>query len=131
MNDLSLKERLIALIGNMSEDHQRDLLHSLERQQRGYRKYPRIPCSIEAEYTVQNRVYKDFIENISAGGVYIKTNQTQSLGQKVGMTFMFAGSSKPITVTGKIVRVSAHGFALKFYREIREHFADVDHKSEI
>ena len=122
MNELSLKERLIELISNMSEDHQKDLLHSLERQQRGYRKYPRRPCSIETEYTIQNRVYKDFTENISTGGVYIKTNQTQSIGQKVTMTFMLAGHSKPIEVTGKIVRVGDQGFAVKFYRVIQEYF---------
>jgi hypothetical protein len=130
LNELSLKERLIELISNMSEDHQKDLLHSLERQQRGYRKYPRRPCSIETEYTIQNRVYKDFTENISTGGVYIKTNQTQSIGQKVTVTFMLAGYSKSITVTGKIVRVSAYGFALKFYRELQEDFVDLKNKSE-
>jgi len=128
LNELSLKERLIELISNMSEDHQRDLLHSLESRQRGCRKYPRKPCSIETDYTIQNRAYKDFIENISAGGVYIKTKQTQSIGQEATMTFILPGYFKPITVTGKIVRVSAQGVAVKFYRELQEHFIELENK---
>ena len=106
----------------MSEDYQRDLLDSLERQQRGYRKFPRRPCSIDTDYTIQNKAYKDFIENISAGGVYIKTKKKQSIGQEVTMSFMLAGHSKPIEVTGKIVRVGDQGFAVKFYRVIQEYF---------
>jgi len=128
LNELSLKDRLIELISNMSEDHQRDLLHSLERQQKGYRKYPRKPCSIDTDYAIQNKAYKDFIENISAGGVYIKTKETQSIGHEVTMTFMLAGHSKPITVTGKIARVSAQGFAVKFYRELQEYFIELENK---
>jgi hypothetical protein len=54
----------------MSEGHQRDLLIQLELQDKGYRKHPRKSCSIETDYTIQNRAYKDFVENISAGGVY-------------------------------------------------------------
>ena len=83
MNDIGLKDRLIELISNMSVDHQRDLLDSLERQQRGYRKFPRKPCSIDTDYTIQNKAYKDFIENISAGGVYIKTKKKQTIGQEM------------------------------------------------
>jgi hypothetical protein len=67
----------------MSEDHQRDLLDSLEKQQRGYREYPRTSCSIGTDYTIQNKSYKDFIENISAGGVYIKTRKNNQLVRKL------------------------------------------------
>jgi Tfp pilus assembly protein PilZ len=112
----------------MSEDHQKDLLDSLEKQQRGFRKYQRSPCSIETDYTIQDSAYKDFIENISAGGVYIKTNQNHTLGQEVTMTFMLAGHSKSIIVTGKIVRVSANGFAVKFNRELQEYFINLENK---
>ena len=128
MNRLSLKDRLVELISNMSEDHQRDLLDSLEKQQRGYRKYPREPCSVGVDYTIQNKAYKDFIENISAGGVYIKTKKSQSINQEVTMTFMLAGNSKPIKVTGKIVRVGDQGFAVKFYRELQEYFVEFENK---
>lgn len=128
MTELSPKERLIELIGNMSEDHQRDLLNSLEKQERGYRKHPRIPCSIETEYKVQNRAYNDLIKNISVGGVYIKTKQTQSTGQEVTMTFLLAEHPKPIKLTGKIVRVSNQGFAVKFYREFQEYFIELENK---
>ena len=128
MNELNLKDRLVELIGNMSEDHQKDLLDSLEKQQRGFRKYPRSPCSIETDYKIDDSAYKDLIENISAGGVYIKTNQTHSLGQEVTMTFMLAGHSKSITVKGKIIRVSAQGFAVKFNRELQEYFINLEKK---
>jgi hypothetical protein len=44
------------------------------------------------------------------------------------MTFMLAGHSKPIKVTGKIVRVGAQGFAVKFYRELQEYFIEFENK---
>lgn len=128
MNEPSLKERLIEVIGNMSEDQQRTLLDFLEKPQREYRKYPRKPCSIATDYTISNRTYKDFIENISAGGVYVKTTHPQSINQEVSMTFMLVGHSKPITVTGNIVRVGDQGFAVKFYRELQEYFAEMENK---
>ena len=128
MNELNLKDRLIELIGKMSTDHQKDLLDSLEKQQRGFRKYPRSPCSMETNYTIDDSGYKDLIENISAGGVYIKTNHTHSLGQVVTMTFMLAGHFKSITVTGKIIRISDQGFAVKFNRELQEYFINLEKK---
>ena len=48
MNDIGLKDRLIELISNMSEDHQKDLLHSIDE----------APCDImpDPSYTTIDNI---------------------------------------------------------------------------
>ena len=104
MNEISLNERLIALIKDMTENQQRNLLNYLESQQIGYRKYKREECSIATDYVIQNKTFQDFIENISAGGVYIIAEQPQTIGQEVSMNFTLPGYQKSVRVYGKIVR---------------------------
>jgi len=131
LNEHGVKQRLIELIDNMSEEHQRDLLNQLDLQDIGYRKHLRKSCSIATDYTIKDKLYKDFITNISAGGVYIKTYQPQSAGQKVSMTFVLPKFNKPIRINGKIVRSSSQGFAIKFYREAKEFIDYLDKTDEM
>lgn len=126
MNELSLKERLMASINDLNEDQQRDLLDYLERQKTGYRKHKRQDCSIAVDYTIRDRTFKDFIKNISAGGVYIRTKQTHSAGRDISMDFKITGYPKPIRVFGKIVRCDPNGFAVEFFQEIEELLDDLD-----
>ena len=96
MNQLSLKERLIAIIQDLPVDRLKDLLNYLEDQKYGYRKYLRKDCNITADYTVRDEKFKDFITNISAGGVYVRTAQSHSPGQEISMDFrMFINSREP------------------------------------
>lgn len=120
MDKPSLKQRLIELINEMNEDQQRNILNYLESEKLGYRKYQRNNCDIPADYTIKNKTYMDFIRNISAGGVYITAQHSQSIGQEVSMNFTLPGHQKSIRVYGRIVRASSKGFAVKFYNEVEE-----------
>ena len=113
MNELTLKNRLINLIHDMTEDQLRNLLNLIENQQSGYRKHHREDCSIVTDYIVRDKTYKDFIKNISAGGVYIKTQQPQVLGQDIFINFTLPDYHEPIRVYGKIVRIDSEGFAVQ------------------
>jgi hypothetical protein len=128
MNELSLEERLIKLIKDMSEDQQRKLLSYMESQQAGYRKYPRKDVSIATAYVIKDTIYTDFIKNISAGGVYIITNKSKSVGDEISMNFMLTGHKRPIRVFGKVVRIGPTGFAVKFIEDLEDLIDKLDDK---
>ena len=113
MNELTLKERLINLINGMTEDQLKDLLNLIEHRQAGLRKYIREECSFATDYTIQDKTYKDFIKNISAGGVYIKTQQPHLIGQDISINFALPDYPESVRISGKIVRIDPEGIAVR------------------
>ena len=59
-------------------------------------------------------VCKDFIKDISSGGVFIKTNMPFSVGQDVSLAFQIPKQQEHIKMTGKIVRITDEGIGVKF-----------------
>jgi hypothetical protein len=57
--------------------------------------------------------FKGNIQNISASGIFIKTDEPLSVGKKLSSTFKFPKSQGIFAATGKIVRVSNLGTALE------------------
>ena len=114
MNELSIEEKLIELIKELSEDQQKNLLDLIKSRKAGYREHPRIEVSVGTDYIIKEETYKDFIKNISAGGVYITTKKSQSVGDEISLSFRLSGYEKPIRVFGKIIRSNPDGFAAKF-----------------
>ena len=78
------------------------------------RQYSRKPCSMAVNCATQDRVFKDFIRNISTGGAFIETRAPLSVGQEVTVTFLSPNDKEPIKVSGEIVRCDSQGIALKF-----------------
>lgn len=54
------------------------------------------------------------INNISAGGVFIDTNQRLFVGQEIAIKFDFPGVRKTIMANGEIVRTSFEGAGIRF-----------------
>jgi hypothetical protein len=109
---------IFEIIDDMSETEMRQLLKDLEGWQKSKnekRKYPRRSTVVEITYSSdQRRVFEDFVQNISAGGLFIETNLVTELGQELTMTFSHPGSGDPIKVLGKIIRVDSGGIGVKF-----------------
>jgi hypothetical protein len=109
---------IFEIIDGMSDTEMRQLLKDLEKWQKSKdekRKYPRKSTLIDISYSSdQRRIFEDFIQNISAGGLYIETSLVTELGQKLTMTFSHPDSGDPIKVLGKIVRVDSGGIGVKF-----------------
>ena len=120
MSETSVGERLVALIKDMPENQQIKLLDYIESQQAGYRKYPRKELSIPSAYVIEDHIFTDFIQNVSAGGVYITTKKSQAVGDEVSLNFILSGYKRPIRVFGKIVRSGQKGFAVQFYEKVEE-----------
>jgi Tfp pilus assembly protein PilZ len=106
---------LFGIIDSMSENEMRQLLKDLEaRETKQRRHYDREDFLTIIDYTVGDRYYKDFIQDISASGVYIKTSQKFSVGQPILMTFMSPDNQKPFRISGEIIRVQEDGIGVAF-----------------
>ena len=114
-NESRITSRLIELIKNMPEDEQRTLLKDLEEKPfEGRRKYVRKPFLMAVDYSMKDHVYKDFIQDISAGGVFIETHMPFTVGQEVSLTFPLPNYQKHIKVVGEVVRYTTQGVGVKF-----------------
>ena len=106
---------LFGLIDDMSDVKMRHLLKELEeRQNKEQRKYSRKGFLTTIDYTVGDQYFRDFIQDISDGGVFIKTSQTFSVGQTILMTFMSPDNQKPFKINGEIIRVHEDGIGVAF-----------------
>ncbi len=109
---------IFEIIDGMSDTEMRQLLKDLEGWQKSKnekRKYPRRSTLMDITYSSdQRRIFEDFVQNVSAGGLYIETNFISELGQKITMTFSHPDSGDPIKVLGKVVRVDSGGIGVKF-----------------
>ena len=117
-NDLGINEVrafIYEIINKMPEKEIRQLLKDLEespkieRRKCGRKDFLRI-----IDYTVSDHYYRDFIQDISETGLFIKPSQTFSVGQTVSMTFMSPDNQKPFKINGEIVRVHTDGIGVRF-----------------
>ncbi len=116
-SEASVYEQLIGIIKNISEDKQLKLLELLKQwNEQGNRDYNRKSCLIAVDYSSQDRFFRDFIQNISAGGVFIETREVFSAGQEIGLTFSIPNSQIPFRISGRITRTSSKGVAVKFLK---------------
>ena len=115
MNKSSVTARLLEVIKAMSEDEQLALLKELEeRLFKGRRKHEREPFFMAVDYSTKDRFYKDYIQDISAGGVFIETRIPFRAGQEVSLTFPLPNYQKYIKIMGKVARVTTRGIGVKF-----------------
>jgi Tfp pilus assembly protein PilZ len=115
MNESSTTTRLFELITRMSEDEQQTLLKELEaRLSKGRRKHKREPFFMVADYSTEDHVYRDYIQNVSAGGVFIETHMPFTSGQEVSLAFPLPNYQKYIKIIGKVARVTPQGIGLVF-----------------
>ena len=107
-------DRLNELIKDMTEDEQQSLLKELEGRQDTKREHSRKSFLTVVDYAIQDAAYKDFIQNISIGGVFIQTSTPFAIGQEVSLTFPLSHSQKHLKIVGEVVRNSEQGIGVKF-----------------
>jgi Tfp pilus assembly protein PilZ len=116
-----LTARLIELIMKLSEHEQHSLLNELEKTLfLKKRRHDRKPYFSVVDYATQGGAYTDFIQNISAGGVFIGTSAPFQVGQQLSLGFPLPVSHKHILIGGEITWVSPKGIGVKFDAVDRE-----------
>jgi len=111
----NITARLMELMMKLSEEEQRSLLNELEKTHfLKKRKHHRKPYFSVVDYASQGGAYTDFIQNISAGGVFIGTSAPFHVGQVLSLGFPLPISHKHILIGGEIAWVSPGGIGVKF-----------------
>ncbi|MBW1899337.1 MAG: PilZ domain-containing protein, partial [Deltaproteobacteria bacterium] len=114
-NETSVFDQLVGIIKNISKDNQLKLLELLKQwDENGERSHSRKPCLITVDYSSQDRFFRDFIQDISAGGIFIETRELFNEGLDIGLTFSIPNSQIPFRISGEIVRTTSRGVAVKF-----------------
>lgn len=102
--------RLFQLIQNMPEEKKRELIFFIGDQ----RKHPRKQYIMSIEYEIQEGRFKDFILDISQGGVYLESQNNFFIGQEIRLFLSFKGEAEPFAITGSVVWSDANGIGVKF-----------------
>lgn len=76
----------------------------------------RIKVSTVIDYVVDDRLYSEFVEDVSEKGVFIRTMEPFAVGQEIVMTFLLTALERPFKVTGEIVRTMPEGIGVRFKR---------------
>jgi Tfp pilus assembly protein PilZ len=74
----------------------------------------RRQCFIPVDFTVKNRVYRDFIDNLSQQGAFIRTRERLDVGTEIWMTFSWLDAMTPIKSKGVVVRNASAGMGVAF-----------------
>jgi Tfp pilus assembly protein PilZ len=117
-SNISLNEvhsALLEKIKGLSEDKLQQLLNYLDEEQvPEKRRYGRKDFIRVIDYTVGDRYYRDFIQDMSEGGLFIETSNEFSAGQKIIMSFISPDYQKPFKVHGEIIHAKTDGIGVKF-----------------
>lgn len=82
------------------------------------REYQRKNGLIIAEYTTPDGKGNGLIRNISAGGLFIRTDKKPFAGQSIVLRFPLFTFEENISVSGKVIRIESTGFVVKFDKPI-------------
>ncbi|WP_319525764.1 PilZ domain-containing protein [uncultured Desulfosarcina sp.] len=118
-NEKKLTDRLIQGVSKLSFQRKKmleELLHEWDRLD--YREDSRIPCFLPVDYSTATRVYQDFINNLSNGGVFIETAAALREGQSISLIFTVPNLQKSFKISGTIVRTERDGIGVKFSKKL-------------
>ncbi len=115
VSETNVTDQLIERIRSMTLERQAQLLNELDAgRDRRLRQHDRKTFLKIVDYIVGDRYFRDFMQDMSDTGVFIKTSQNIPLGTKILMTFMSPDNQKPFKINGEVVRVTAEGIGIKF-----------------
>ncbi len=115
LDGLEVKKRLLELIGKMDDEERESLLKEIEgRPFYWKRDYDRKPYFSLVDYYAQERIFSDFIQNISAGGIFISTSRPLSVGEELLLAFLIPVFQEHATIPGEIAWTGKHGAGIRF-----------------
>jgi uncharacterized protein (TIGR02266 family) len=88
---------------------------------KGKRKHYRKSLFMVVDYTAQGHAYRDYIQNISPGGVFIETPMSFRVGQELSLSFALPTRQRHIRVSGEVVRTGPQGIGVKFKMARKHH----------
>ena len=119
----SVTVRLIKKLLDMPEEQQLSLLKQLDEtlitdQSSNDRDDTRKSFKETIHFTVKDRNYTGISEDISSGGMFIKTEDCFSVGQSIIINIPLTNKQKHIKVPAEIVRVMPEGIGVEFLKKM-------------
>jgi transcriptional regulator of heat shock response len=108
-------EEIINLVRNIPAEKLPELYDLLQGFLQGQKRdYARKQLSGEVDLVIQDRVYKQQMENISASGVFVRMKGKFETGAKVRFVLNLPETKNTLKLTGHITRVADDGIAIRF-----------------
>ena len=70
------------------------------------RRSERVELVVRVDYKTVDELFSEFARNINEGGLFVETDTPPEAGSVVALQFQIPGSTEPIQVMGRVVRVS-------------------------
>jgi uncharacterized protein (TIGR02266 family) len=90
------------------------------------RSYIRKSFFMPVDYSTRDRVYKDFIKDISTGGVFIETVRPLPVGQEISMALSFPNLRQNFKISGDVVRMDPKGIGVAFVKSSEDQTEALD-----
>jgi uncharacterized protein (TIGR02266 family) len=111
----SVTARLMDLISRLPVHAQEVLLRKLEEKTGLYkRKHPRKPYVSEVNFSTGDQAYKELVQDISPGGLFIETRAPLAVGQEITLLLSLPDHERPMKILGEVVRATDQGIGVKF-----------------
>lgn len=117
LQDPMVTHRLFEIITSMSDDERGTLLKLLEEgllKGKCRRAYVRKKIYLPVAYANDRHVYRNFVRDISLGGIFILTSVPFEVGEEIRIHFKPDDKDGPLKFLGKISRVSEEGIGVRF-----------------
>jgi Tfp pilus assembly protein PilZ len=117
LQDPMVTHRLFELITSMSDDERGTLLKLMEEgllKGKCRRAYLRKKMYLPVAYANERDVYRNFIRDISFGGVFILTSVPFEVGEEIKILFKDGDNYSSLRFLGKISRVAPEGIGVRF-----------------
>lgn len=90
--------------------------NSDQDQYSGSRKHPRLNYVTPVKYESESQTFEGTTQNVSSGGIFIKTRDPVAVGQTVIIEIPVKKKGKIKRLTGKVTWSTRYGFGAKFIR---------------
>ena len=107
--------KLISLILTLNPEQQRFLLKNVEDFiLKEKRTSARKVCRIPVRYSYSERIYRNFIINLSRVGCFIEAQEPLAAGEKILMDIQLDGDGKSFRIKGEVANTNRIGMGIEF-----------------
>jgi hypothetical protein len=86
-------------------------------EDKAHRRHERIYLHEVVEYAVDGEYYRDFIQDVSESGIFIRSGKKVPTGKEILMSLVAPGQDRPVKIRGEVVRTDSAGIGVEFRRE--------------
>ena len=116
---IEVTSRLINMVLDMPLHHQIHLLRRIDKSRLpGARKHVRRPYAFAVSCETEDSCFKEYIKDISVGGLFLVSDKPFSVDQQIRVTFQIPNHSPVFKILAKVVHTSPEGAGVQFIRRI-------------